>query len=124
MDKATREAFPHHVRIVRSSDYRALYKTGRKIHSGRFVLFCRDNTLGHPRLGITASRKVGGAVVRNRIKRLFREIFRRSFHKIPSQLDIVVNAKPGCAGVDYDTLREEFLAALGKLARQGGRDKA
>lgn len=124
MDKATREAFPHHVRIVRTSDYRALYKTGRKLHSGRFVLFCRDTTLGHPRLGITASRKVGGAVVRNRIKRLFREIFRRSFHQIPSQLDIVVNAKSGCAGADYDTLCAEFLAAVGKIARQGGRDTA
>ncbi|NLV30563.1 MAG: ribonuclease P protein component [Acidobacteria bacterium] len=122
MDKATREAFPHHVRIVRTSDYRAIYRTGRKLHSGRFVLFCRENTLGHPRLGITASGKVGGAVVRNRIKRLFREIFRRSFHQIPSQLDIVVNAKSGCVGVDYDTLRTEFLAAVRKVCRQGGQE--
>lgn len=115
MDKATTEEFPHHVRIVRSSDYRALYKAGRKVYSERFVLFTRTNCIGHPRLGITVSRKVGGAVVRNRIKRLFREIFRRSFCKIPNQFDIVVNAKSGCAGTSYADLHKEFLAAAKKI---------
>ena len=117
MDKATTEAFPHIVRIVRSSDYRALYKTGRKIHSERLVLFCRANSIGHPRLGVTVSRKIGGAVVRNRIKRLLREIFRRSFNQIPNQFDIVVNAKSGCVGASYEALRAEFLSAAQRGCR-------
>jgi ribonuclease P protein component len=117
VDNAKSEEFPHKVRIVRSSDYRDLYKTGRKVNSERFVLFGRVNNVGHPRLGLTVSRKVGGAVVRNRVKRLFREIFRRSPEQFPCQFDIVVNAKSGCAGAKYAELRAEFIAAARKLAR-------
>ena len=113
---ATAEKFPRFVRIVRSSDYQALYKTGWKIHSSHFVLFSRGSVLGHHRLGITASRKVGGAVVRNRVKRLFREIFRRYFNQIPGRFDMVINAKSGCGGVCYEELRAEFLAAAKKMA--------
>ena len=112
---ATSEKFPRFVRIVRSLDYQAIYKTGRKTHSSHFVLFSRSNTLEHSRLGITASRKVGGAVVRNRVKRLFREIFRRSLSQIPSRFDVVINAKSGCDRVRYEDLRVEFLAAVKKL---------
>ena len=115
MVNATAEKFPRSVRIVRSSDYQALYKTGYKIHSSHFVLFGRRNTLGDSRLGITASRKVGGAVVRNRVKRLFREIFRRTLNQIPSGFDMVVNAKSGCNNAHYDDLRAEFLTAVKKL---------
>ena len=112
---ATAEKFSRSVRIVRSSDYQAIYKTGRKIHSSHFVLFSRVNTLGHSRMGITASRKVGGAVKRNRVKRLFREIFRKNLNQIPCRFDMVVNVKSGCGDIGYEDLRAEFLAAVKKL---------
>lgn len=117
MANATSEEFPHRVRIVKSVDYRALYREGRKIQSGRFVLFGRENAIGHHRLGLTVSRKVGGAVARNRIKRLFREIFRKSSVEIPNQFDIVVNAKSGCVGASYVELCAEFLASAKRLCR-------
>jgi ribonuclease P protein component len=113
----TSEEFPHKVRIVRSLDYRMLYSEGRKIQSERFVLFGRENGIRHHRLGITVSRKVGGAVVRNRIKRLFREIFRRSCVEIPNQYDIVVNAKSGCVGASFVELRAEFISSAQRLCR-------
>jgi ribonuclease P protein component len=115
--KDNSEEFKHEVRIVRSSDYQRLYKEGRKVHSEKFVLFGRENGIGHHRLGITVSRKVGCAVVRNRIKRLFREIFRKSCREIPGQVDIVVNAKAGCAGAGYIELRDEFIAAARRICR-------
>jgi len=111
------EEFPHKVRIVKSSDYRMLYKEGRKIQSERFVLFGLENGIGHHRLGITVSRKVGCAVVRNRVKRLFREVFRRSSDEIPSQYDILVNAKSSCVGASYLEVRAEFLASARRLCR-------
>jgi len=80
------------------------------------VLFGRANGVGHTRLGITVSRRIGGAVIRNRIKRLFREIFRRSLGEIPARLDIIVNAKSGCVGAEYGPLRAEFIAAARKFA--------
>ncbi len=117
MVRENSEEFRHEVRIVRSSDYQKIYKEGRKVHSEKFVLFGRENGIGHHRLGITVSRKVGGAVVRNRIKRLFREIFRKSHKEMPGRLDMVVNAKARCAGAGYLELQEEFSAAVRKICR-------
>ena len=116
MDKETSERFPRSRRIVRSADYRTLYETGKRVHSERFVLFYRENEIGHARIGITVSRKIGCASIRNRIKRLFREIFRRSLKEIPNNLDMVVNAKSGCIGTDFPELREEFIAATKRIA--------
>jgi ribonuclease P protein component len=121
--RKTQEGFPWHYRIVRGADYRSVYSAGHKHHSGRFVLFGKENQLGHHRLGITVSRKVGSAVVRNRTKRLFREIFRKSLAAIPDSLDLVVNAKRECAAAVYRDLREEFLAAAARLGRQIEADK-
>ena len=112
-----RADFPWRYRIVRTAEYRSLYEQGRKTYSGSLVLFGRENKLEHHRLGITVSRKVGGAVVRNRIKRLLREVFRRSRTEIPHHYDFVVNARRDCRGLEYEALRKEFLGAALKLAR-------
>jgi ribonuclease P protein component len=115
VDKAKGEGFPFRARIVRSSDYRAIYKAGNKIYSRNFILFIRKNDIGRSRLGLTVSRKAGGAVTRNRIKRLFREIFRKSYENIPNQLDMVINAKSSCFVVSYGELRDEFLDVVKRL---------
>jgi ribonuclease P protein component len=94
-----------------------LYDKGRRLDAGKFVLFVRPNELGFHRLGLTVSRKVGGAIVRNRVKRLFREIFRRSSPELPCHFDIVVNAKRDCATATYAVLRENFLSAVRKICR-------
>ncbi len=111
------ERFPWRQRIVRSSDFRALYDTGRRIDAGSFVLFGRPNELGYHRLGLTVSRKVGCAVARNRVKRLFREIFRRFSAELPCHFDFVVNAKRESATAKFAGLREDFLSAARKLCR-------
>ena len=68
------------------------------------VVFFADNELAHSRLGVTATRKLGGAVVRNRLKRWTRETYRR--HRQPLELDLrrldyVVNVKPSAAQASY-----------------------
>lgn len=98
-------------RIRKRSEYQALYETARRIPSKSFVLFVMKNALGRPRLGITVTRRVGGAVQRNRAKRLMREIFRR--HKSEFQdVDIVVNGRQTLPRANYLPLEAEFLSCL------------
>jgi ribonuclease P protein component len=115
--RKTDESFPWRQRIVRSSDFRTLYGEGRRLDAGRFVLFGKPNNLGYHRLGLTVSRKIGDAVIRNRVKRLFREIFRRSCADIPCHFDFIVNAKRECATATYATLREDFTSAATRICR-------
>lgn len=117
MVKGKGEGYPRHYRILRSAEYKAVYNAGRRVQSGRFVLYRLENRLEHHRLGITVSRKVGGAVVRNRIKRLCREIFRRMCREIPHHYDFVINARQGAAGGGYGDLREDFLALVRRFSR-------
>jgi len=69
------------------------------------------NGAGRPRLGITVTRRVGGAVKRNRAKRLIREIFRRHKSELTS-VDIVVNGRSGLPNADFHRLQAEFLTRL------------
>jgi ribonuclease P protein component len=73
------------------------------------------------RLGITATRKIGGAVVRNRTRRRVRELFRGHRDLLAGwRGDLVVNVRPGCAGAAWCDLAEDFARCLSKLM-SGGR---
>jgi ribonuclease P protein component len=79
----------------------------------RFVVITAPRQGGISRIGITASKRVGGAVVRNRIKRLVREFFRRHQHGLTPPRDVLVIARPAAADATYVAVREELSAALG-----------
>jgi len=105
------ERFRPRDRIRKRSEYQAIYDKGRRIPSGSFVLFVMKNGAGHARLGITVTKRIGGAVQRNRAKRLLREIFRRHKTELMS-IDIVVNGRPGLPDAEYRALELEFLTRL------------
>jgi ribonuclease P protein component len=77
------------------------------------TLHVLPNQLGRPRLGITATRKVGNAVVRNRLRRRCREVYRRFRRRtdLPA-LDIVVNLKPRAAGANWNETRRQLERQL------------
>ncbi len=105
------ERFRPQDRIRKRSEYQTIYDRGERIPSAHFVLFVMRNGTGRPRLGITVTRRVGGAVQRNRAKRLIREIFRK--HKTElMNVDIVVNGRSGLPAADYRRLEGEFLVRL------------
>jgi len=104
-------------RIRKRSEYQVIYDRGQRIPSGSFVLFVLRNALGRPRLGITATRRIGGAVQRNRAKRLVREIFRRHRSEL-EDVDIVVNARAGLPGAEYRPLEAELLSRLRPFVRK------
>jgi ribonuclease P protein component len=82
------------------------------------VLFGLPNTCGECRLGVTVTRKIGGAVRRNRIKRVLRDIFRRNRATLDPPLDLVVNARPPIVGAESAALEREFLKTFARLARR------
>jgi ribonuclease P protein component len=103
-------------KVRRRADYLRCYRTGRRRHGPLATLHFVPNQLGHPRLGITASRKVGKAVVRQRIKRRIREVYRRwdRRHALPA-LDLVVHLKPEAGKADFRTLQAELFRLLSGL---------
>jgi ribonuclease P protein component len=88
-------------RLSRSADFEAVYRRGRSASSRHLVVyaFARDPSSGaaEPRVGLTVSRKVGGAVERNRVKRLLREAAARVTPGLAADVDLVIVARPGLA---------------------------
>jgi ribonuclease P protein component len=87
-------AFPRSSRILRSADFRTVYDNGIRVSSPMFAAFCLARQEGESaRLGLTVPRAIGGAVLRNRIKRRLREAFRKHRAEFGSQWDIVLNPR-------------------------------
>ena len=109
----------HHIR--RGGDFDRVFKRRCSASDGRLLVFGDFSGLSHSRLGLSVSRKVGGAVVRNRWKRLIREAFRLSREKLPVGIDLVVIPrpvnKPELAGL-IDSLTRLADQVAGKLARR------
>ncbi len=103
-------------KLRRRADYLRCYRTGRRRHGNLAILYHATNDLGHPRLGITASRKVGSAVVRQRLKRRTREVYRRWEHRggLPA-VDMVVHLKPEARESDFGAYRDDLLRLLSGL---------
>jgi len=73
------------------------------------VVFCRPNGLSQSRLGITAPARLGKAVMRNRVKRRVREVFRLNRAALPGGWDILVNPREAVARLPFRTLQRELL---------------
>lgn len=100
------------IRLRRSGDVKRVYDEGRSWAHPLLVLIVRPNELGFSRVGVTASRKVGSAVERNRVKRLLREAARRLYPEFESKCwDVMLIARPKLVEVNEAEV-EEALASL------------
>jgi ribonuclease P protein component len=108
-------------KVRRRADYLRCYRTGRRRQGSLALLYFVPNQLEGPRLGITASRKVGNAVIRHRLKRRINEIYRRwqDRSQLPP-LDLVVHLKPEAGKSDFPALRTEVLRLLSGLRERRG----
>ena len=86
-------------RILKRSGFLRLSREGRRIHGEHFVVNYFTNSSGNMRLGVTVSKRVGCAVIRNRIKRLVRECFRLNKARISGACDMNIIAKTGAASL-------------------------
>ena len=106
--------FPREARIRRSSEFKTISASGRRYSSAAFaVLVAPRREPGRARLGVTVSRKVGNAVVRNRVKRRIREWFRRDGQALVVGRDVVVIARVSAAGLSG----AESFVELSRIAR-------
>ncbi len=105
------DGYPSSARLRRRREYLAVQQEGRRRHTAHFVVIVRPAPGDGARLGITASSRVGNAVVRNRVKRVVREVFRRRRHRLASD-DLVVIAKPGAEHLSYAQAATELEGVL------------
>ena len=97
---------------------RRVFAEGRKT-VGRWLILWhrRDPAGGEPRLGLSVSAKVGGAVRRNRLKRLIRETFRLRRAELEEGLELVVYPRPGCPWTTRADAERDLLELLGRAGR-------
>lgn len=104
-------------RLLDRADFLAARRAGDRHQTEHFVVYARPADRPQARLGVTASRRVGKANVRNWWKRRVREIFRRNKSSYPASVDYVVIVRAESERAAFDRLREELLSALDRTAR-------
>jgi ribonuclease P protein component len=110
--------FPRTARILRSADFRVVYDNGFRLSNPIFAAFCLARTKSGEgagvRLGLTVPRAIGGAVVRNRIKRRLREAFRKHREEFGPQWDIVLNPRRASLNAPFLELEKAFKRVIEK----------
>ncbi|MBI3407257.1 MAG: ribonuclease P protein component [Planctomycetes bacterium] len=107
----SRFGFSKALHLRSPAEFRRVYDNKCSVSNALLVLYGRGNDLEHPRLGLSVARKVGSAVVRNRLRRLYREAFRLTQAELPASIDLVLIPR----GPQEPTL-DELKTSLPKLA--------
>ena len=110
------ERFPLGERLRRKRDFERVYEQGTVFQGRHVVLFCLTAGVDQRKAGFVASRKVGGAVVRNRARRRIREAYRKLRTGLPAGAHLVFVARTGVADAAWD----ELLAEVADLLRKSG----
>ncbi len=122
------ERFLPKFRLKRPADFARVYEHRASVADDCLVVFAAPNGLPHPRLGLSVSRKVGGAVERNRWKRLLREAFRHRRAELPAGFDVIVIPRgrtvPPLAELQASLIRLAARAARKSVKRQNGNPAA
>ena len=118
------EALPKQKRLAKRREFVRVYETGQKVFSRYAVIFFAGNDLAHSRIGITATKKLGKANVRNRLKRWTRETYRRQRESLgidARSVDIVVNVKPNAADASFQDYSRDLGRVLERVVSEAAR---
>ena len=114
-EKPVRLGFDRAARIKQGRDFTRVRQAGERLALGCLIANWRRLPADAPtRLGVITSRRIGGAVVRNRARRLLREAFRLHQHSLGSPIDLVLVARPSISGKPFAEVERDFLATLRK----------
>ena len=111
-----RESLPRRERLTSPREYREVFEQGRRLAGQAFICYVARNAGQGRKLGMAVSRQVGGAVVRNRVKRYIRETYRTNRARLRDDVRMVIVARPAAAKLSYADCRE----GLTRLLLQGG----
>lgn len=112
--------FPKKDRILKRYEFLEFYSLGKALHSPGFILVYKRGQAGGSRIGITVSRKVGNAVVRNRIKRRVREYYRMHRMAVPDAWDFHLIAKKPAASLSFQQSLAMLAGLFDKFAKIAG----
>ena len=104
------------ITVKENYEFRRIYRKGKSVVSPYMVLYCQKNRQGRTRLGVTVSTKLGKAVVRNRVRRRFREIWRLNKESMVPGWDIILVARVRAVETSYQKLDKAYR----KLLREAG----
>lgn len=110
-------SFPKSLRLLKRPEFLRVQERGTKVSVEPLLALALPNGTEVTRLGITVSSKVGNAVVRARIRRRLRELFRKRRSKLPVGLDLVLIARTAAATVEFSALERSFDSIAHKLRR-------
>lgn len=99
-------------RLIKRKEFGYIHKHGKKVFSPYMTLVYIGTKLEQPRFGFVVSKKVGSAVVRNKIKRQLSEIVRLNLHVINKGYNYVFSVKPAMAGMPYEEIQKEVFKTL------------
>ncbi len=122
--RAAPQGFPKHLRLLSRSEFRRVYEEGQRRSAPLCAMFFRANGRRETRLGITVPARLGSAVVRNRMKRRLREVFRLNRPTIPGGWDVVLNPRPAVARVPFKSLAREILRLFPNWPPSAGGEEA
>jgi ribonuclease P protein component len=110
---SVRFGLPRSRRVKQSADFARARAQGTRLVCGCLIANVRPLAPGSiSRVGVVTSKKVGGAVARNRARRLLRESFRLHQHDLPHPADVVLVARPSIVGKNFAAVERDFLRAL------------
>ena len=103
------------ITVKENYEFRRIYRKGKSAVAPTMVLYCQRNRQGRTRLGVTVSTKLGKAVVRNRVRRRLRELWR--LHKIDmvQGWDIILVARVRATDTSYQRLEKDYLRLLNEV---------
>ncbi|HEX9255292.1 MAG TPA: ribonuclease P protein component [Candidatus Angelobacter sp.] len=120
--KKVSQSFPRDARLLKHADFQAVYKNGRKHFSGNMTAFYRqaDRDAG-PRVGFTVGKVLGGAVVRNRIRRRMRAAVRQHLRELAAPLDLVLHPRKSVLTLKFAQLDAEIEQVFAAVQRGKGK---